>query len=365
MLNRILRTFLLTALLMLITFSRGMAQDNTPKYSNEFLALGVGAKAFALGNAQTSFVDDASSAYWNPAGLLAMQTDQQLMLMHTSYFAGIANYDFGAFAIKSQDSSALAISMIRFSVDDIPDTRFLFDANGAINYDRIQFFSASDYALFLSYARRLKILGGVNFGANVKVIHRLVGSFSRAWGFGLDAGVQKKVGNWYLGISGKDVFTTFNAWSHNVDELRDVYQATNNDLPVSTVEITLPRWILGAAYRWDISSQFSLLTTTDVQLTFDGKRNTLLASNLVSVDPMGGVEVGFRDLVFLRYGVNQFQEIERLYGSKSWSMQMSGGIGLKLRELSIDYALTDLGDQAAGLYSHVFSIKVDFYAKED
>lgn len=343
----------------------GHAQDATPKYSNEFLALGVGARALSMGNAQSSIVTDATSGYWNPAGLLRMSADQQLMLMHTSYFAGIANYDFGAFAIKGQDSSAFAISLIRFSVDDIPDTRFLFDANGAINYDRIRFFSASDYAAILSFARTIRWLGGLDFGANTKVIHRLVGSFSRAWGFGLDAGFQKQLGNWQLGLTGKDLFGTFNSWTHNPDELRDIYLATGNDIPVNTTEITLPRWMIGAAYGFTFSQSFSFLATGDIQATFDGKRNTLLSSSLISVDPVGGIEFGFRDMVFLRYGVNQFQQVERLSGNTNWNFQMSGGLGLKLRELTIDYALTDVGDQSVGLFSHVFSIKVDFYGKQD
>ena len=80
---------------------------------------------------------------------------------------------------------------------------------------------------------------------------------------------------------------------------------------------------------------------------------------------MGGLELGFRQMVFLRYGINQFQQIERLSGKSHWEMRMSGGIGLKLRELTIDYALTDVGNQSIGLFSHVFSIKVDFYGKED
>ncbi len=117
------------------------AQDNTPKYSNEFLNIGVDARAFGLGLSMVSHTADASSGYWNPAGLSKMEPDHQLVLMHSAYFAGISNYDYGAFATRLDDSSALSVSVIRFAVDDIADTRLLFDANGSVNYDNIRFFS--------------------------------------------------------------------------------------------------------------------------------------------------------------------------------------------------------------------------------
>jgi hypothetical protein len=62
--------------------------------------------------------------------------------------------------------SHLGFSAIRFGVDDIPDTRFLYDANGAINYDNIRFFSAADYAFhFLLTPGELKhLLGGIQGG---------------------------------------------------------------------------------------------------------------------------------------------------------------------------------------------------------
>ena len=72
--------------------------------------------------------------------------------------------------------------------------------NGSINYDNIQFFSSSDYGFLLSYARKLPILGGLKTGTNLKVIHRTVGDFSNAWGFGLDFGAQKEWSSWKFGL---------------------------------------------------------------------------------------------------------------------------------------------------------------------
>jgi hypothetical protein len=73
-------------------------QDKTPKYSNEFLNLGVGARAMGMGNTQVAITDDVTSGYWNPAGMTGMTRKYEISLMHASYFAGIANYDYIGFA---------------------------------------------------------------------------------------------------------------------------------------------------------------------------------------------------------------------------------------------------------------------------
>jgi len=339
------------------------AQNNTPKYSNEFLGIGVDARAFGMGLSMTSHVSDVSAGYWNPAGLVRMKPDYQMELMHSAYFGGISNYDYGAFAAKLEDSSALSVSVVRFAVDNIPDTRLLFDANGAINYDNIQYFSAADYAFLISYARKLPIFGGVRFGGNVKVIRRVVGGFASSWGFGMDFGLQKTWHHWNFGLVGKDIFGTFNSWSINSDQLASTYAATNNTLYKHTLEVTLPRFILGVSRTVRFFEDFTLLTSLDLITTTDGKRNTLIRSNPVSVDPAFGFEFGYKSLAFLRGGVGQFQQIKDFDGSKSWAYQPNIGVGFKIQEISIDYSYTDLGNQSAGLYSHVFSIKVDFNAE--
>ena len=362
--------FLLSAGSILLSFilvgqDSSSEDDLTPKYSNEFLNIGVSARSFGLGFTAVSFVDDVTAGYWNPAGLNDLKSDHQLALMHSSYFGGLANYDYIGFATSIDEESKIGLSIVRFSVDDIPDTRFLIDVNGAINYDNIEFFSSADYAFLLSYARTLPLFGGTKAGGNVKVIHRSVGPFSKAWGFGFDMGLQKTVGKWNLGLVARDMLGTFNAWSHNVEEVEEVYLQTGNDIPINSLEITLPRVIIGGSRSFALTDQFGLMASIDMDMTFDGRRNTLIRSTLLSIDPKAGVEIDFRKTGFLRLGVNQFQQIKDFDGTESWTYQPNLGLGIQLNELTIDYALTDIGDLAPGLFSHVFSIKVDFYAEEN
>lgn len=340
------------------------SKDSTPKYSNEFMNIGVSARSFGMGFTAVSFINDVTSGYWNPAGLNDLKPKHQMALMHSSYFGGLANYDYAAFATAIDEESKMAVSLIRFSVDDIPDTRFLIDINGAINYDNIQFFASADYGLILSYARKLPFWDGINTGANVKIIHRTVGQFSKAWGFGLDIGAQKKLGKWNLGLMARDVFGTFNAWSHNAEEVEDIYALTGNDVPINSVEITLPRLVMGVSRTFSLTSKFGLLASMDMDITTDGKRNTLVRTDLISIDPKAGIEFDYLKMVYFRMGVNQFQRIKDFDGTLSWTFQPNMGLGISFKELTIDYALTDVGNLAPGLFSHVFSIKVDFNVED-
>ncbi|MBU2650453.1 MAG: PorV/PorQ family protein [Bacteroidetes bacterium] len=335
------------------------------KYSNEFLAIGVGARSLAMANAQTASVNDVTAAFWNPAGLVHMSSSKQIGLMHAEYFAGVAKYDYAGFAMDIDTSSTFAVSLIRFGIDDIPNTLDLYDEQGNINYDRISKFSAADYAALFSYSRKSRI-SGLSYGANVKIIYRQIGSFAKAYGFGLDAGIQYSLKDWRFGATGKDITSTFNAWTYSLTEdEKEVLEATGNELPENSMEVTMPRLILGAARYIRISKSFSSLVEADFDITFDGKRNTLVKSDFASIDPHLGVEVDYKKIVFLRAGIGNIQE-ETDFGNKTTTtFQPNIGIGIRIRKMiSIDYALTDIGDNSIALYSNVFSLRIDLGNKE-
>src|SRR5690554_311363 len=97
--------------------------------------IGVDAASMGMSGAVTASVADVTSGYWNPAGLLKIE-DSQMALMHASYFANIAQYDYAGYAKNIDDKSAFGISVIRFGVDDIMNTTQLIDNDGNIDYNR-------------------------------------------------------------------------------------------------------------------------------------------------------------------------------------------------------------------------------------
>ena len=353
---------LLTGLIVLSVSAS--AQITAPKYSNEFLSIGVGARGMAMSNVQSALVDDVTSGYWNPAGLTKIKNKYEIALMHAEYFAGIAKYDYGAIAMKIDSQSAVGLSIIRFGVDDIPDTRYLFDSdgnnNGKINYNNIRYFSSSDYAFLLTYARKSNTIPGLRVGANFKVIYRTVGDFANAWGFGLDAGAQYERKKWQFGLMLRDVTGTFNAWTHNPELVKDVYAKTGNEIPENSVEVTLPKMILGVARTFQLSKKIGLTASTDLIFTFDGKRNTVVKSSFTSIDPALGLEANYKKIVFLRAGIGNIQQVKD-YADKTYtSVQPNFGVGLKIYKFTIDYALTNIGNVSESLYSNVFSVKFTF-----
>ncbi|HBY67650.1 MAG TPA: hypothetical protein DEG69_07795 [Flavobacteriaceae bacterium] len=345
--------------LLFLLFGIAAQSQITRKYSNEFMNIGVDAAAFGMANAVTASTGDVNSGYWNPAGLVALE-DNQLSLMHASYFANIANYDYGAFAMPLDDRSVVALSVIRFGVDDILNTTQLIDDQGNIDYNRISLFSTADYGVTFSYARALP-LDGLNVGVNAKVIRRIIGDFASSWGFGFDAGLQFNTGDWKFGLMARDITTTFNAWSIDEDEFATIQGAVegqNQELP-ETTEITIPKLQLGVSRKFVFHYDFSLLAEVDFNFRF-AQTNDIFSSSFTSMTPSGGIEFGYIDLVFVRAGVGNFQNIQQLDGSDSVGFQPNIGVGFKYKGIQVDYALTDIGDQSAALYSNVFSLKLDW-----
>ena len=335
----------------------------TPKYSNEFLAIGVGARGLGLSGAMSAMVNDAAAGYWNPAGLTKVKGNLQIALMHSEYFAGIAKYDYGSFAAPIDATRTIGVSIIRFAVDDIIDSTDLIDKDGNIDYDRLKSFSSADYAFLFSYAQKTKITG-LSLGANAKVVHRKVGDFAKAWGFGLDAGAQYEKGKWTFAAVGKDITSTFNAWTYNTENLEAVFNQTGNAIPENGLEVTLPRLILGTAFKTNIVKKITVNPAIDFDITFDGKRNVPVKTEVMSIDPKVGVEFGYDDFIFVRAGLGNIQTIKNIDASTSTTAQPNIGIGLRLKNVTIDYALTNIGNTSESLYSNVFSLRLNIVKKE-
>ncbi len=348
-------------LIVSLLFTAGLIAQ-TGKYSNEFLDLGVDARAFAMAKTMTAISNDVTSGYWNPAGLARMEKKIQASFMHAEYFAGIAKYDYAAVAYKIDSNSSIAISYLRFGVDNIMNTTELIDNQGNINYDRISYFSAADNAFLLSYAYRFNKVKGLYLGANAKVIRRTIGDFAGSWGFGFDLGLQYENKGWQVGAMLKDATSTFNAWNYTLtNDVIDVLEATGNEIPENSLELTSPKLNIGVGKYLEMGKGFNATFAIDFDCTFDGRRNTVISSDFMSIDPHLGMEFAYKKIVAIRAGLGSLQQYTDFDQEKKTSMQINLGLGVGIKDfIFIDYAFTNIGNISGELYSHIFSARVAF-----
>ena len=355
-----LRSFLVLTFLLILTTAHTQR-----KYSNEFLSIGVGGQSHGLSGAMTAHTNDVFSTFWNPAGLTRLEAPFQVGAMHAEWFGGIAGYDYLGFAkpLNSENKSVMGISLIRLAIDDIPYTLNLVEPDGSINYDNLSTFSAADYGIFLSYAREISLKGKtLSVGGNAKVIRRVIGQIGGSWGFGIDLGAQYTSGPWQFAFVGKDITSTFNAWSFSLtDQEKETFAITGNDIPESSIEVTTPTFILGGAYNVKFGENYSLLSALDLNFTTDGQRNVLINSKALNIDPHLGLQLGYKKFLFLRAGVGNFQRAKDDINGEDeiLTVQPNFGVGIKLGKVKIDYALTDIGDVSQVLVSHIFSLSLD------
>jgi len=341
-------------LLFILAMGSEVSAQSFRKYSNEFLTIGTGARALGMGGAFASRATDATAGYWNPAGLVRNVYERDIQVMHNDYFLASSNYDNGAIAFKLDDDNAVALTIIRFATDDIPNTLTLIDPSGQVNYDNVTGFSAADYAFLFSYSR--SVSDELSFGGNFKLIHRSIGPFAKAWGFGIDASALYSLSD-RLTLAGvlRDATSTFNAWRYDTELLRTAFIQSGNTLPSNGLEITAPSLVLGGSFLIGDVEEIAVAPSLDLVTTFDGNRNTLISSGFASISPRIGVEGSFKEIVYLRGGLTRFQRITDIEGDKSLVLAPTAGIGLQYKGVRLDYAITDLGTASQGQFSNVIS----------
>ena len=332
------------------------------KYSNEFLNIGAGARGLAMGGAVVSNQNDVYSPMWNPAGLIGVDRDWQGAAMHAEYFESIAKYDYIAFAKPLDNQGGVfAISVVRLGVDNILNTTQLIDPEGNIDYDKITSFSQSDYAALISYAFHPGGNQKLDVGVNAKLVYRNVGKFASGYGFGFDLGaIYHSDNGWNYGAVMKDVTTTVNFWTVNQKELSAVVNGEEfNPAPKDKMELTMPKLNLGMSRNFEINRDLELMPEAGINVDF-AKTAALISTDFASITPYAGAELKFQDMIFVRVGLNRFQNITDIENLKrKVSFQPSAGIGIKYQGLTLDYAITNSGIAGSNFYSNFFSLKLD------
>lgn len=114
--------------------------------SGEFLQLGAGARASAMGEAYSAVADDPSAVYWNPAALTRVAS-KSVTLMHSTYIDS-SRFSFGAYAHPLGRAGAFGISLTHFTWGELSQTSEFGDETGR--------FTPSDLAVSAGYGYTLR-----------------------------------------------------------------------------------------------------------------------------------------------------------------------------------------------------------------
>ena len=277
-----------------------------------------------MGNAAIAVANDATTGYWNPAGLSELQYPS-IVGMHEARFDNTVQHDFVAIALPLGKEAGVSLSVLHIGISNIKDTRSafidrnndaIFNGDDYLDYTKVTSFGNYDWGILFSYGQKKDSL--FSYGATAKVIIRKLDPLNSATGFGIDLGVRYHITpQLTLAAVGEDITTTLLSYSSGDKEL------------------VSPTLKLGAAYRWDIFSDFDhvILPAIDADLRFENRGSiSEVHAGPVSADFHFGLEYEFKRLVALRIGYNDVK-------------MLTIGAGVHLPRLNIDYAFQSFNNQ--------------------
>ncbi len=201
-----------------------------------FLKVGVGARAIAMGGAYVSLANDASAMFWNPAGIALIQGGEAFF-NHNEWIADIS-FDYAGLVFLLPRIGSFGLNATFLSMAEIERTTEIYPDGTE------QLYSAGSYALGVTFAKSLTDRFSIGF--NVKYINEYILN-SSASGFAIDIGtmfitqfkglrIGANISNFgtKMQMSGRDVLV-----QHDIDPQRE----GNNDrinADISTDRFDLP-----------------------------------------------------------------------------------------------------------------------------
>ena len=339
------RWFFRSAAALMLSCACVVAPAGATKYAGEFMKIPVGARAVALGGAFTAISDDATSPYWNPAGMVYLPY-REAFVQHAEQFGSLLNHDFGSYVMPlgagTERRAALGVNVTWLAANDIPVTPRPGDLRPGIDFndygpdndpltpdpgqsnnrwdpgerllltaDDFRFVNSGDVAVGLSYARQRGKRWA--FGGTLKFVRQAVpdtipGEKATSFGAGLDAGVLYMPSDAVtLGAMLRDVTTTYLSWSNGTKEKVD------------------PTITTGSSFQFHPAERHALTWGLDLAWSFDNRKNDAqLKLGGITADLRTGLEYWYRSTLALRTGVN--------------GKDLAFGLGARYKHIGFDYA---------------------------
>ncbi|MEE4311602.1 MAG: PorV/PorQ family protein [candidate division KSB1 bacterium] len=162
-------------LLLLVTQNPLIADTSPASTGLAFLKIGAGGRAAGMGEAYTAVANDASAAFWNPAGLARMSRSE-FTFTHNNWFQDIS-HEYLAFAFQ-MGKNTVGLSFISTNIGGI-------ERRTNPSTEPLDIIEAHDIMFSLSFARSM---GSLNWGVSAKYLYEKIYLFS-ANGIALDLGL--------------------------------------------------------------------------------------------------------------------------------------------------------------------------------
>jgi hypothetical protein len=166
--------FLVVVAVTLVVLSYACVAFGADSHAAPYLRMGVGARAMAMGGAFTAVADDATAAYWNPAGLVNIE-HIEATFMYAANMNVDRNLNYFAYT-HWLGRGGLGISWLNAGMDDFTER----DAEGHVTGSG----DIGDNSINISYGLEA---GSLMLGATGKVLYQNILGESET-GFGIDLG---------------------------------------------------------------------------------------------------------------------------------------------------------------------------------
>ena len=308
----------------------------------QFLKIGVDPRGTAMGNAYVAMNGDASSIFWNPAGLANVKGIESVFV-NTGWLAE-TNYNFIALALNLRQFGVIGLSIASLSIpDDEVRTEYLPEGTGEL-------FDAGDLAFSVSYAKQLT--DKFSLGGNAKFVqqniwHASASTYAIDLGalfvtpfFGTRLGASLSNYGGEMQMTGRDQKISVDPDPDNegnVEFINASYETDYFPLPL--------------LFRVGISGE--IIQNDNLRLTY-GLDAMHQNDNAEAVN--AGMEFAFRETFFIRGGyANLFRD------DTEGGLSLGGGLHYRLWNnstiLKIDYSYVDFG-RLQGVHRVSFGVKL-------
>lgn len=306
--------------ILLIPSVSGAAEifEKVGTFDGQFLKIGVGARAAAMGGAFVGVADDATALYWNAAGIARIDPDKsELSINHLNWVADLSFDQIGyVFHVKSIPG-AFGVSARALSMPEMVETT-AYQPDPNVGTGRT--FDAGMMAAGLTYAR--SFTDKFSAGVTGNFIHEGLAEFSQQT-YAFDVGTLYDVGT--LGM--KIGMAISNIGSQIKFINREARIPAIFRVGASAVVMESPNQKLISSF------EFSHPPDNSEKLNF-------------------GAEYTFKRYVFLRGGYNFNYDAEGIAGGVGFHFPVSVA-----GQADLDYAYTDMKDLGG---AHRFSLRFLF-----